>query len=217
VGLQGKWRLLLVAVAAIAVVGALAIIGTRAGRTQKPAPTATAASNVNGGTTATPQQIEQLKSYGLVVGELPQGTQLRIGEELRNYAAGSSEQEVARKGRIDGYYQVWVHTTAQLQFRATFDLYNSPASATAILKGVSSSATPDVQTLPDPKLGDTSRMYAFMTQQAGNQYQGWAVQWVRGRTLFDVDGLGPIGDLHADDVLNAARQVDSRAQKSPIK
>jgi len=222
VHLTGKSRLLLLAAVAIALVGALAVAGAKGSRSDRPSPSATAASNINGGTSATPEEIQRLKSYGLVVGEVPTGSQLRVAEEFRNYAAaagsGKDELAVAQKGRIDGFYQVWIQTAAQFQFQAKFDLYNRPASAMAVLASVSNSNTSqDVQKLPDPKIGDSSRMYAFTSEQSGQKYQGWAVQWVRGRTLFDVNGLGPEGDLHSDDVLNAARQVDGRAEKSPIK
>jgi len=219
---KGKQRLLLVAAVLVALVAVLAVAGARWSRPNKPAAASETASNINGGTTATPEEVQRLKSYALVVGELPPGSQLRVGEELRNYAvaAGSAKNElaVAQKGRIDGFYQVWIQTLARYQFRATIDLYNVPASARAVIEEArKSDSSPDIQALPDPKLGDASRMYEFTSDQAGQKYQGWAVQWVRGRTTFSVDGLGPVGDLHPDDVLSAARRVDSRAERAPIK
>ena len=143
-----------------------------------------------------------------------------MGEELRNYAAGpEGEKEAAKKGRIDGYYQVWLQLTAQIQFTATFDLYNSPAAALAILATpVGSDPNSSIDPLPDPKMGDFSRMYSFTTTaQNGAKYQGWAVQWARGRTVLEVTGLGPSGELHRDDVYNAALHIDERAKKAPIK
>jgi hypothetical protein len=224
VQLRGKSRLLLIGVVVAALIGAVAAVSAKAARPDKQAATATPGSNINGGTSASADEVQRLKSYGLLYNEVPPGSQLRVAEEFRNYAAaattGSTKDEatIAKQGRIDGFYQVWIQTSSQYQYQARFDLYNKPDSAKAILETVRKSNTSqDVQNMDDPKLGDGSHMYEFTSQQAGQKYEGWAVQWVRGRTLFDVNGLGPVGSLHSDDVLNAARQVDLRAQQSPIK
>lgn len=219
--LHGKSRLLLVIAVLVALVGAVAVVSAKGSRSDKQQASATPASNINGGTTATPEEVQRLKSYGLLLSEVPVGSQLRVGEEFRNYAAasGSAKDElaIAKQGRIDGFYQVWIQTSAQYQFQAEFDLYNNSGSAKAVLDGLSKNSSQAVQPLADPKLGDASHMYEFTSEQSGQKYEGWAVQWVRGRTLFRVNGLGPVGTLHSDDVLNAAKQVDARAEKSPIK
>jgi hypothetical protein len=216
VHLKGKQRLFLIGLVVLVLVGGFAIVSAHQS-SPKAAPQAVAGGNINGQTTATKEEVDKLKSYSLVAGELPSGSELRIGEELRNYAAGAGEQQAAEKGRIDGYYQVWLQTTAQLQFTATFDLYNNPSSAMAILRTpVGSADSSSIEPLPDPKLGDMSRMYAFMTSQGGAKYQGWAVQWVRGRTVLEVTGLGPSGELQRDEVFTAAQHVDERAKKAPI-
>jgi hypothetical protein len=220
VQIQGKYRLLIVALVVVVIAGLFALVSARTQRDKSLAASTTPTSNINGGTTATQDQVDRLKSYGLSVGEVPTGSQLRVGEEFRNYAAGggSAQGELAqaKDGRVDGYYQVWIQTSDQYQFQAQFDLYDSPSSAKATLAKVRSASAGQVQELSDPKLGDTSRMYEFTTEQAGKSYEGWAVQWVRGRTLFQISGLGPAGTLQSDAVLRAAQQTDARAQKSPI-
>jgi hypothetical protein len=222
VQLKGKQRLLLVALAVIVLVGGLALAGTRLSRSGKPSGTPVVASNINGGTTATPEEVSLLKSYGLVPGEVPLGAQLRVSEERRNYAMapGSTKGEIAiaQKGRIDGYYQMWVQTTDRIQIETTSDLFNSPSSAMSIFAEAANAApSPDVESLPNPKLGDQSRMSSFTASQAGQGYEGWAVQWVRGRAVLGIQALAPPGVLHAEDVLNAAHRIDDRAQKAPIK
>jgi hypothetical protein len=220
VQIQGRYRLLIVALVVVVIAGVFAVVNAKAQRDKSLAASATPTSNINGGTTATQEQVDKLKSYGLSVGEVPTGSQLRVGEEFRNYAAGggSAQGELgqAKEGRVDGYYQVWIQTTDQYQFQAHFDLYDSPASAKAKLAKVRSASAGQVQEMSDPKLGDTSRMYEFKSDQAGQNYEGWSVQWARGRTIFEVSGLGPAGTLQSDSVLKAAQQVDARAQRSPI-
>lgn len=215
---QGKQRLLLIAVVVLILVGAFGVFSARGSNSRNPSTVATS-SNINGETTASKEEVDKLKSYSLVAAELPTGSEQRVGEELRNYAAGpEGEKQAAQKGRIDGWYQVWLQNTAQIQFTATFDLYNSPAAALAILATpVGSDQNAAIEPLPDPKMGDFSRMYAFTTSQAGAKYQGWAVQWARGRTVLEVTGLGPSGEIHRDDVYNAALHVDERVKKAPIK
>jgi hypothetical protein len=216
--IQGRYRLLILVLLVVGIVAAFGVVGAKT-RTDKSA-AATPTSNINGGTTATPEQVDRLKSYGLLVTEVPSGSQLRVGEEFRNYAAagGSAKDELAfaKQGRVDGFYQVWINTANQFQFQTRSDLYDSPSAAKSELARARSASAGQVQEMNDPKLGDSSRMYSFTTDQSGQKYEGWDVQWARGRTIFEVDGLGPVGSLHSDDVLRAAQAVDARAQKSPI-
>lgn len=218
--LRGKQRLVILAIVAVLLVGGLAVVNSRASQPARPAATGTPNGNINGGTTATAAQVQALKSYGLQAGELPIGTSQIVGEEVRNYAAGqgAGELRAAQSGRIDGFYQVWQQDTAHMQFQGTFDLYDVPASAEAVFtRPILADPSSPIQMLDDPKLGDASRMYAFSTQQGGAKYEGWAVQWVRGRTIFDVRGLAPPGELQQSAILSAASAVDARAQKTPIK
>lgn len=223
--LKGKQRLGLLVVVVAVVVGGLAAIGARAARKPHPAATVAAGSNVNGGTTATPDEIARLKSWGLSAGDLPTGTRLLVGEELRNYAVAAAsgsrdlEKQVADEGRVDGYRQQWQQDTAHIQISDSFALYDSPSSAMATLAGsVKSTPAFDINDLPDPKLGNFSRMYSVTSApQASQKLEGWAIQWVRGRTVLEVNGLGPPGELQSNVLLNAARAIDAKAAKDPIK
>ncbi len=220
--LQGKQRLILVALAVVLVVVVFQVISSQQNRPAHPAVTAATSGDSGGGTTATADEIKALKSYGLQASDLPPGVEPRVDEEFRNYAAaaqaGVKESEVAGTGRVDGYYQVWQQNTADLQFLVRADLFDKDSSAmTVFLKPISADANSTMQPLADPKLGDASRMFAFTTQSGAEQFAGWAVQWVRGRTVFDVRAVGPPGELQEADVLKDAKLVDGRAAKTPIK
>ncbi len=220
--LQGKTRLLLVALAAVLVIGVFGAVSSQANKPPKPAVSAAAGSDGGGGTAVPPAEIKALKSYGLQASELPPGVQPRVDEEFRNYAyaasIGAKEGDVSGTGRVDGYYQEWQQNTAQIQFEVRADLFSSTSQATSVfLRPISAGPNALMTPVDDPKLGDASRMFSFTAQSGAEQFQGWAAQWVRGRVVFDVRAVAPPGELQQADVLKDAKLVDERAAKDPIK
>ena len=217
----GKWRLVILAVVVLAlVVVAVVVKYPRTKRAQTAAAAATA--NATGGTTANADQVKAMESWGLQPSDVPAGTQLQQGAgELRDYAAAEGNTQAAKQladtGRVDGFSQVWIQKTAEYQYRVYFDLYQTSSQAMGILnRPLNLSGAASLQTLPDPKLGDASRMFGTPNGGLGGR-DTWIVQWVRGRTVFYVDGGAPAGKLTQNDILGIARTIDGRAKQTPIK
>jgi hypothetical protein len=193
-------------------------------RRSAPVATGTVAIGASGaGGTATADQLQRLKSWGLSPADLPSGMQLTAAQSLRESLAAAgdqtTQQQLSARGVADGYVQQWLQNTTQVRIKDEFDLFTTSSSAKAILgQPVTSNATYEITNLPNPKLGDVSRMYRFVTAaQATPRLQGWVVQWVRGRTLFEVNEVDPTGQLQDTSILNAARTIDNRAAKDTIK
>lgn len=221
---RGKQRLVLLGIVVVVLVGGVSIIsGRAASRPQQPAQGA--GSDPGGGPRATPDQLQHLKSWALAPGELPSGTQLRGGGELTNHAdavaAGDQalEKQLTDTGRVDGYSQTWQENSKQLQFRLFFDIYQKPSEAMLLLaKPVYLGQGVQAQNLPDPKLGDGSRMYTGSGNGPnGAKFDSFAIRWVRGRTVLYLDALAPEGTLHQEDIVNTAARIDGRANQAPIK
>jgi hypothetical protein len=221
--LKGKRPLGVLALCVLALVIVAAVVTNIRNKHTSTSTASAAASNALGGTTATPAQVKALESWGLQSGDFPAGTLLRAGGELQDYADAQNNpvmaKQLADSGRVDGFFQYWVQNTAQYQFQVFFDMYATPSEAMGILgRPIQVPGSQALQALPDPKLGDKSRMYSAQSSaQAGPQRDTWVVQWVRGRTVLYLDGSGPTGSLHEDNVLNAAKLIDSRAKQAPIK
>jgi hypothetical protein len=215
--------LLLIAVVGVALVTLLAAVSSRVTQTSRPASPSQVASNIDGGATATADEVQRLKSWGLTAAEMPAGSSLRVAEELKNYGVVRGdpqlERQIAESGRIDGYYQEWEQTTAQMQFELASDLYTSNSAAMSVVAQiVKADASKPIQNLPDPKLGDFSRMYGFTSQTTGGpKFEGWVVQWVRGRSILYIKGVAAVGELHQEDILTGATRIDAKAKQSPIK
>jgi hypothetical protein len=231
--MKGKQRLVLLAVVVLAVVAVAALVRyPRSKRAQTVA--ANTEINATGRTSATPDEVKALESWGLKPADLPasaRGAQLQQGSgELTDYTLAQGDATAAKafadSGRVDGFSQIWINTTPQgqtqrqlqSQFRVYFDLYSSPAQAMSVIDkpyDVSGGgALPKSST--DPKLGDASRMFSASSSGAGG-LQTWAIRWVRGRSVLSVDGIAPSGQLTQDDVMNLAKTIDARAKQTSIK
>jgi hypothetical protein len=181
------------------------------------------AASASGSLTATVDQIQRLKSWGLSVGDLPPGTKLVVAEEVPESAtAGNpqSAQQPTPSGAVGGYLQQWIQDRTQLQIANEFILRPSASSAKDVLsQPVPADPKYEITNQPDPKLGEVSRMYRFTAvAQTSPRLQGWVVQWVRGRTVLEVRGVDPTGQLQGGpSILAAARAIDGRATKNPIK
>jgi hypothetical protein len=224
VNLHGKQRLILLAAVAIVLVGGLAMWSSSRASEKRAAATAAADSaNISNGTSATPDEVQRLKSWGLNATDVPSQAHLVTGTEVRNYALarGNRQTDLAltQEGRVDGYVQQWKQDTAQIEIDVQYDLFAKPDQALAIFSNQSKPSEGDeIQSLPDPKLGSAGRFYGFLrTPTSGPKVQGWVAQWVRDRTVFQVAVVAPPGELQSEQVLNAAKIVDDRAAKSPIK
>jgi hypothetical protein len=224
VNVHGKQRLVLFAAAAIVVLGGAAMWSSSRASEKHAAATAVAGSSeISNGTSATPDEVQRLKSWALNATEVPAQAHLVTGTEVRNYALArgnrQTDLELSQKGRVDGYIQQWHQDTAGIEIDLQLDLFAKPDQAISIFGNRSeASSTDEVQAMPDPKLGSTSRFYGFVrTPPTGQKLQGWVAQWVRDRTIFQVEGVGPLGGLPSDQILNEAKAVDGRAEKEPIK
>lgn len=220
-GIHGKARLLLVGVVSVAVVLVFVFIGSAETRSQ--ARLAATATPPQASVTATAEQVQQLKSWGLTTAEFPPATREVNATELPNYAAAGGdadkEKQVIDLGRLTGYVQQWQQDTAQFIFLNESDLFQTPAEARSWYANKPPVGTGiQIQNLADPHLGDESQMYSYTTStQTGGQVQGYVVAWVRGRVYFTIYGYGPAGSLKSTDLLGAARVLDANAVRSPIK
>ena len=218
--MQGKQRLLLVVGATAAVLLVFAMLGSRgaSGQHESAAASATPVTEA----TASPAEMDKLKSWVLNAEDLPSGTYKLNETELPNYGAAMNDpnrlKQIEAQGRLTGYIQQWRQDTAQFEYQNETDLFRSPAQARSWLSiNPPSDSKNQVQILAAPKLGDASRMYGWTTTaNNGTEYQGYEVAWTRGRVLLTIFGDGPAAGFQSDQMLAAARALDARASRAPI-
>ena len=221
--LKGKQRLLLVGSAIVAVILLFLFVSSRNSngqRTLATLPTATAAPTI--ATTATPLELSTIKSWGLTPDEMPAGTVRYNATEIPLSAVAqndpTAEKQLEAEGFVTAYQQQWHQTDAQFQFSDETDLYRAADEAkTHMMAKPQVPATTTIDELPDPHLGDASRMYGFKASPAGGTQQtGYVVAWVRGRALLIVSSAGPSGALKSDQILALAKAMDGHAAASPL-
>ena len=223
--LKGKQRLFLVAAAVVAVIVAFTLINSRNSSGQHPAavaPTATGTAGPLVLTTATPLELSTIRSWNLTPGDMPAGTVLFNTTEIPLSAVAQNdpkaERQLEAEGFVTAYQQQWRQTDAQFQFADETDLYQTAAEArTHMMAKPQLPATSVVQELPDPKIGDASRMYGVTTNPAGGpQQQAFVVAWVRGRALLFVTSASPPGALTSDQIVALAKAKDKLAAAKPL-
>lgn len=219
---NGKGRLALVGIVLAALVVLIGLLSSRLSVGQRRLPTATPLVRAGAGATVTPDEVAKLKSYALMPSDWPDNPRLISGSEVPNYFVANNDptkaKEIEDSGRVDGYAQVWRQESTKEEFENDAILYTTPALATAQLKnkpGEDPSVT--FQELPDPRLGDASRMLGFKTTVNGQKIDGAIVAWVRGRVLLRVTADAPTGTIQNDAILKAARALDARVAQAPIK
>lgn len=221
--LKGKPRLLLVGAAVLAVILVFTFISSRSSGGQNlatPAATATAASAPGSATTATPEQLSTLGSWGLAAADLPAGTVKLDARAVPLYVAArndpAAEKNLQAQGFIEGYEQQWEQRVAQFQFADTMDLFQTQDQAKTRMALKPSVGT--IQELPNPKIGDASRMYSATTNPSnGQQKVSYVIEWVRGRVLLTMTGASLPGGLQSDQILALAKLMDKRAAAAPLK
>jgi len=223
VQLKGKQRLLLVGAAILAVILVFTFISSRSSNVQHVALTPSTAAAPVAAVTATAAEFKTIGSWGLVANDFPAGTVALDARSLPLITAARDdpalEKMLAAEGFTGAYEQQWQQTTAQFQFADEIDLYTAPNQAKArLLAKPPIDPSSALQELPDPKLGDASRMYRVTTSPtSGQQQAAEVVEWTRGRALLLVSGASPPGALQGDQILALAKLMDKRAAAAPVR
>jgi hypothetical protein len=174
-------------------------------------------------TTATPEQLSTIKAWSLVPGDMPAGTVISNATEIPLAAVAqndpSAEKQLQAEGFVTAYQQQWRQTDAKFEFSDETDLYRTADEAkTHMSSKPQLPATSQVQELPDPKIGDASRMYSVTTNPPGGpQQMAFVVAWVRGPALLLVTSATPPGAFQSDQVVALARTKDKLVVATPLK
>jgi hypothetical protein len=215
-------RIVSLGLAILAVILVFLFISSRGSGTRTAATVASPTANVVLAATASPEELNTIKAWGLAQSDFPQGTVAVSAQEIPLYVAArndlAQEKSLEAQGFIEGYEQEWKQPSAGFLFTDGVDLFHTPEQATARMRlMLPLDATSQLTELPAPNLGDASRMFSITSSPSGAPQQlAYSVEWVRGRTLLSVTSTSLPGGLQSQQILALAKTMDQRAASAPL-